>query len=255
MINYPVAIGGVGGSGTRVVAEALIRLGVPLGSNLNKSSDNLDFTRCFRRQDWFMNFPNEKELLAAWDSFIDQGIEYENGALTTSRSTAAPRWGWKEPNTHIFLPFLFKNIPDFKYIHVLRSGLDMAFSENQNQPKNWGKFILNTLCNDQITPTYSLSYWIAANTRALKFQHEMKENFLLINYDELCKNPKKELEKLLLFVNRSGNLDELASFINPPKTIGRYLNEDLSIFSVEQLRQVEIIMQTDIQPSVSHTIG
>jgi len=221
MIDYPVAIGGVGGSGTRVVAEMLMRLGIDLGSNLNTASDNLNFTRCFKRQDWFMNFPDERELSAAWETFIDQGIECEDGTLATSGSTAVPRWGWKEPNAHIFLPFLFKNVPEFKYIHVLRNGLDMAFSDNQNQPKNWGQFILNSPCDDQITPIYSLDYWIAANIRALKFQQEMKGSFLLINYDELCKNPKKELAKLLLFVNRSGNLDELASFINPPKTIAR----------------------------------
>lgn len=245
MIDYPVAIGGVGGSGTRVVAETLIRLGLHLGSNLNTASDNLNFTRCFKRQDWFMNFPDERELSAAWESFIDQGIEGENGVSANSGSTAVPRWGWKEPNTHIFLPFLFKNVPEFKYIHVLRSGLDMAFSDNQNQAKNWGQFILNTPCDDQITPTYSLDYWIAANTRALKFQQEMKENFLLIKYDELCKNPRRELAKLLLFVNRSGNLDEYASHIYPTKTIGRHLKEDLGIFSAEQLRQVEMIMQTE----------
>lgn len=247
MTNFPVAIGGVGGSGTRVVAETLIRLGVPLGSNLNKSSDNLNFTQCFRRQDWFADFPSERELLVAWDSFIDLGIEYENGALTNPRDAAVPKWGWKEPNTHIFLPFLLKNVPDFKYIHVLRSGLDMAFSKNQNQPKNWGQFILNTPCDDQVTPTYSLNYWIAANNRVLKLQQQMKGNFLLIKYDELCKNPKRELEKLLLFVNRRGDVDELASYIYPIKTIGRHLKEDLSIFSAEQLRQVEMIMQTDFQ--------
>ena len=255
MINYPVAIGGVGGSGTRVVAEMLIRSGVHLGSDLNISSDNLNFTRCFKRQNWFENFPDERELLAAWNSFMDQGGDCQNGVPAYSEANPAPKWGWKEPNTHIFLPFLIKNMPEMKYIHVLRNGLDMAFSDNQNQAKNWGQFILNTPCGDQVTPTYSLNYWIAANIRALEFQQKMKANFLLVKYEELCENPKSEVEKILRFVNRRGNLDEHASYVSSAKTIGRHQKEDLSVFSAEQLRQVEILMQTDMKQPVSQTIG
>ena len=39
----PVAIGGVGGSGTRVIAEILIQLGFYIGSDLNSANDNLWF--------------------------------------------------------------------------------------------------------------------------------------------------------------------------------------------------------------------
>ena len=35
-----------------------------------------------------------------------------------------PRWGWKEPNTHIVLPQILKLAPGLKYIHVVRHGLD-----------------------------------------------------------------------------------------------------------------------------------
>ncbi|MBL4743417.1 MAG: hypothetical protein JKX87_02075, partial [Cycloclasticus sp.] len=45
-----VAIGGVGGSGTRLVAEICKECGVFIGSNLNKSNDNL-------------SFPNLKEII------------------------------------------------------------------------------------------------------------------------------------------------------------------------------------------------
>lgn len=37
----PVAIGGVGGSGTRVVAEIVRSLGYYLGGDLNSANDNL----------------------------------------------------------------------------------------------------------------------------------------------------------------------------------------------------------------------
>ncbi len=39
----PIAVGGIGGSGTRVVAAILKELGIFIGDNLNASNDNLDF--------------------------------------------------------------------------------------------------------------------------------------------------------------------------------------------------------------------
>jgi len=50
-------------------------------------------------------------------------------------------WGWKEPNTHIYLEFLSKYFSDLKYIFVIRHGLDMAFSKNQAQLYNWGNLL------------------------------------------------------------------------------------------------------------------
>src|SRR5947207_2715003 len=49
----PVAVGGVGGSGTRVVAALLREAGVYLGADLNDSLDNLWFRLLFRRAQWY----------------------------------------------------------------------------------------------------------------------------------------------------------------------------------------------------------
>ena len=51
--SAPVAVGGVGGSGTRVVAEVMRAFGFYLGSELNAASDNLWFTLLFRRPGWY----------------------------------------------------------------------------------------------------------------------------------------------------------------------------------------------------------
>ena len=45
----PVVIGGIGGSGTRVVAGLLQQLGFDIGSDLNDSLDDLSFTALFKR--------------------------------------------------------------------------------------------------------------------------------------------------------------------------------------------------------------
>ena len=47
--HSPVAIGGVGGSGTRLIAQLLMELGVYMGSDRNDANDNLWFTLLFKR--------------------------------------------------------------------------------------------------------------------------------------------------------------------------------------------------------------
>ncbi|MBI4259891.1 MAG: sulfotransferase, partial [Actinobacteria bacterium] len=48
----PVAIGGAGGSGTRVPARILREAGVYMGADLNRSEDNLWFTLLLKRPRW-----------------------------------------------------------------------------------------------------------------------------------------------------------------------------------------------------------
>ena len=49
IIKPPVAIGGVGGSGTRLIAQILHEAGFYLGDDLSYAIDNLWFTLLFRR--------------------------------------------------------------------------------------------------------------------------------------------------------------------------------------------------------------
>ncbi len=51
--HQPVAIGGVGGSGTRVIASMIAALGYDIGISLNRSLDDLLFTFLFRNPDLY----------------------------------------------------------------------------------------------------------------------------------------------------------------------------------------------------------
>lgn len=58
----PVAIGGVGGSGTRVIAAMVESLGFDPGANLNRPRDDLTFTVLFKRPD---AYPGVRGLIPA----------------------------------------------------------------------------------------------------------------------------------------------------------------------------------------------
>lgn len=274
----PVAMGGVGGSGTRVLGQILAETGCYTGDAVNPAQDSLWFTALLCRMDWFDRFPPDAAIEAAIDLFLramttglDDAPEADDeaqlqaisrdaagrehpllrhrleGTLSSLRLSRGanpsrhPRWGWKEPNTQVFLPWLARAIPDLRYVQVVRSGLDMAFSQNQNQVRNWGRsrfgLDLGTR-QDRIAPALVLDYWIVSNRDAVtQGRTHLKDRFFLLNYDELCDTPKPVLERLFDFLaitaDASGFADRIA-----PRSRNRHEGEDLSIFSRAQLQAV-----------------
>jgi len=174
----PLVIGALGGSGTRVVAQALIESGLHLGSDLNQALDNLWFTLLFKRPVWYAEVveaqPGEiavgfdiltkamagtPQLSAAERAFIRKamlqmamrGHDHDHSGrgiwpivrAQRLRAGAPPPagsvgWGWKEPNSHILLPQLIEHFTELKFVYVVRHGLDMAYSDNRAQLYNWG---------------------------------------------------------------------------------------------------------------------
>lgn len=279
----PIAVGGVGGSGTRVVAEILKRIGIYIGSDLNTSNDNLWFTLLFKRPGWFIKEsqnngygifkglsifekamtgqlkPEIREFIfiarAAFELSIKGHDHLHSGRgmwpikrainILNSRSINLSRyigWGWKEPNTHIYIEYLYTYFNNLRYIHVIRNGLDMAYSNNQAQLFNWGKLFGVDIDSSIPLPKASLQYWIKANRRAIDFGRRLLgRRFLLINFDRLCLDPGYEIVCLLDFleVNKgSVDLESLAALPRTPKTSGRYKDHDLSLFSDEEIAAV-----------------
>ncbi len=252
--DEPVAVGGVGGSGTRLIAGILLQLGFYLGSDLNESLDNLWFTLLFNRiealdcsdEDFGALFSVFRKVMCGSSALAeaqahllraaaecspspDYCVWLSQRAESSIRECAAgarrnPRWGWKEPNTHVVLPRLRSVAPHLRYIHVVRNPLDMAYSRNQNQLGAWGPRFLGT---DSLTPTprFSLKYWLAAHRRVLDTAQAMNGRFLLVYFDRLCADPMRELPSLLEFVGLEASparLDAAASLVRTPDSVGRF---------------------------------
>lgn len=273
--NSIIAIGGVGGSGTRVVAEILKACGFDIGGVKNHALDNLWFNFLLLQPDWLKHFPEDSELDEAIGVFVRGMIRTTATNISESdrsyiqkvakswvdnvplrfwsdnaaeflecRSSAVKSqgWGWKEPNTHIFLPQLIRQIPNLKYIHVVRNGLDMAFSKNVNQLNVWKEFFDLEFNVTEPLPAQLLDYWIAANKRAVKIgKSQLKQNFYCLNYDMLVTEPGQELSRLTHFIGgklSDPSVDSIISQINPT-TIGRHSTENPAIFSASQLQAIK----------------
>ncbi len=272
----PVIIGGLGGSGTRVITDILSKAGIQFGSYLGPALDNLHFgyvTEPFR-DSVLWPFRRMKHLI---DVFIAlqfrRRLSFSNalvlirigfyrsslfnpvaGPFRHARYTwriarryqlpYPPKkpWGWKLPRNQLYLPALNQYFPKCRYIHIVRHGLDMAFSDNLTQLKYYGRFFgvdaHNTLAS---TPSKQLDYWIHTNQQVKKICAEnLKERYLIINYNTLCANPVSTISQLLDFLSipyTDSFVRHLGSQVNPT-TINRYKSEDLAQFSPEQLLAV-----------------
>lgn len=268
--NSPVAVGALGGSGTRVVAEILMEAGIYMGDNLNNAKDNLTFTCLFKRPEWYMNSQKKDrirhlqlfqkimlgEALSVEDRLLYSKAYFTNWNYTIKNKIKAPfrkkpagdfrGWGWKEPNTHHFLKDLAELFPNLRYIHVVRNGLDMAFSGNVQQLKNFGvNYDIPFPADKAQIPAAQLDYWIKANDHTIKLGGSiLGERFYLLKFEELCVNPLDAIKSLLRFLQITlpeAKIQHLATLPKLPSSSGRYEKADLSIFSDDQLERVKNI--------------
>lgn len=279
-LGAPIVVGGVGGSGTRLIAEMLLELGFYMGRAQNGAHDNLWFTLLLKRPRWFhqQGGRSRTKIEQALDLFgrlmrgqrpglrdsaVIARAVLDNCIMTRSAGRGmrmaasflkmfhpmkpAPSsftgWGWKEPNSHVYLRDLAAHFPSMKYIHVIRHGLDMAFSKNQSQLHNWGSLYgIGPADNGSYGPRSSLQYWINANRTAIDCGRAIfGHRFLLIHFDDFCALPEKGVETLLDFLEVSCEDQKrarLASLPRVPRSTGRYRNHDLSVFNDAELQAV-----------------
>jgi hypothetical protein len=252
----PVIVGGVGGSGTRIIAEILKQSGIFMGSLLNVANDNMQLAKKFPymrdiiqdRESINQQFLMKVIHLLNWKSSYEKTIvnrtleQFEKLMFIDyqKRKEEYNGWGWKVPGNYFILKHTATRYKDLKYIHIMRNGLDMAFSSNQNQLTNWGKFYGVDKKNLSL-PRASLNFWYAANKRAILDAKELlNNNFLLIRFEELCFNPEKIITDILNFINIDDlNLSELIKLVKIPDTIDRYKNSDLTVFNKEDFNKLK----------------
>jgi len=260
MTISPIAVGGVGGSGTRVVAAILQQAGIFIGNDLNDALDNRWFPLLFthrgihtlveaefnQRVSLFVAAMTGNRRLTEDDYSIVNQLTARDGfqnntarpderakSLLASVESAVNNraWGWKAPNTHVVIERMARVINGLKYIHVARNGLDMAFSQNQNQLRIWGPRILGDDC--AVTPRNSLRFWCWAHERILQIATGMEPDFLFLKFEDVCSDPETQVRRILTFAGVEADtqlVNRATALVVPPKSIGRHKGQPLDIF-------------------------
>jgi Sulfotransferase family len=283
----PIVVGGLGGSGTRVVEEILRQLNVDTGSDLNTAGDNRWFTFLCKLPRWDLDArtpdsPTMRSLAVletamtgcaeftahdrtlVTESFrrsrswwrIDRLVDDRPPAWLRSRVTSllrsrggdapgASAWGWKEPNSHLFIPHLQAHFGDrLRYVHVIRNGFDMAQSRNQLQLSRWGYRF--GLADPWATSDRSaaLDFWIRANEAAIDNGKALPTgSFFLLRYDDLCASPREEIARFVEFLDLRPTETVLRELVRVPQSgkARRRADCDLGLFGDDRVARVRAL--------------
>lgn len=240
----PVVIGATGGSGTRVVARIVQQGGMFIGTNLNESSDAIDFGEFSTR--WINQFLNRRnsDVLPRIEQRMIQDLTRVLEAHCRPINDSIQVWGWKEPRSIYLLPFFHRQFPDMRFIHVLRDGRDMAFSQNQNQLRKHGRTLLSWRERLASRPVRSITLWSRINQIAADYGESiMKEQYFQIRFEDLCASPVPITEQIFNFVGLTGDVKQIASDeVKPPQTSGRWrLKDEKIIRKLHQAGELELL--------------
>lgn len=219
----PNAIGATGGSGTRVVARILRTGGMFTGTDLNAYEDALPFGAYSDR--WINEFvragggPAPADLLERMRDDLDSLVRSHLSGLPSSASV----WGWKEPRSIYLIPFYDAAMPSLRFLHFLRDGRDMAFSENQNQLVKHGDALLGDELRREKTPVRSIAVWSRVNSAAADYgESRLQDRYLRVRFEDLCAQPTETVRRIYDFFGLEGDAEAATTEVRPPDTLGRW---------------------------------
>jgi hypothetical protein len=220
-----VIIGAVGGSGTRVFARLVRMAGVFMGSALNYAEDSepiMEFHSTWLRR--YLESGGKlsgAEREAAEAEVRQRLVEHLAGHAETGRP-----WGVKVPRNILLLRFWDELFPVFRFIHVVRNGLDMAYSSDRNQLNMVGDLVLGQTERQQPLPLQAIAYWQRVNVAAADFgERHLGRRYLRVRFEDVCTSPERVCAELFEFVGATygaGHATAASEEVDIPLTIGRW---------------------------------
>lgn len=234
-MRSPVLIGATGGSGARILRDALAAAGFYMGYDTMGTGDSVEFADFFDRQvgrvlaatrrlDYTLDMlpeslrgPVHRDLEATLASYLRHHLSI-GGA-----------WGLKGPRILYMLPFFQEQLPEMVFVQMVRDGRDMALSGNQGQLQRYYQPLYGeALSEDLSVPAARL--WAKANIEAADWcrQHLAGRHWLL-RYEDLCCDPHATLRTLFNFLGAALSpalLERLAAAVAPSPGVGRWQQLD-----------------------------
>lgn len=217
----PLVIGAVGGSGTRVFSRIARHAGVFMGEHVDTQEDSVPLSR------FYGQFASE--YLAAGERLDPDRAGEMSGRLRERVAehldglTPSDRpWGVKNPRSMLMLAFWHASFPRMRFLHVVRSGLDMAYSATDNQIRRHGEHLLGA---GMALPRAerAMLWWSRVNTAAADYgEAELGPSYLRVRLEDLCERPRETVGRLFEFIGAERETDEAVAEVVTPESLGRW---------------------------------
>lgn len=217
----PIIIGGIGGSGTRLIAGIIKHAGVYVGKKSNgtlwgSSND------CKTLHGWYLKYADK--ALKGFDE-VECGDIMKRDLFKLIKQfledIETDIYGWKLTSSILYIKF-FNDIFDnnFKFIHLIRDGRDMAISKNRGMYRDYC-YLLNDKYDDETIGKAML--WSKLNLYAYVFGPKyLGKRYLLVRYEDLCNKSKIILKKISELIEKPLDIDIYEKILKPENSIGRY---------------------------------
>ncbi|MFN8222132.1 MAG: sulfotransferase [Gaiellales bacterium] len=242
----PYVIGATGGSGTRVTARIVRDAGMFIGTDLNAYEDALTFGEL---SDTWINRYVAADATAreALEPSMLEDLRKRLDYHLSTKPADAVAWGWKEPRSIYLLPFLDKHMPTLKFLHFIRDGRDMAFSDNQKQLEKHGRTVFDNRWPAWRRPLRSIELWNRVNLQAADFgERVLGERYLCVRFEDLCGKPAETVARIFDFFGLEGDAEAVAAAeVRPPGSLGRWRDEGARLVADIERRGAEALRRFD----------
>jgi hypothetical protein len=233
-------------SGSRLLAGLLAGQGIFMGSELNESHDALplvpvmeflvrhyypDYGRLWDLKPW----PDELEALmvAAFERHLARYDPRQHRA-----------WGWKLCETGFIVPVIDAVFPSARYVHLVRDGRDVAFSDhvapeqplwrkiyfNTDKINEWRGLPLSHRAYERSSHVYNALHWVNSVEVGRMYGAMLRERYRQVRYEDLCARFADTAEALLAFLDCRPDTPALEAVARTVVTgrIGKFRSQPLA---------------------------
>ncbi len=235
----PVILVGRGGSGTRLLSQLALSIGVFLGNKLNISLDSEEWVEDIYKL--AIGVTSTTEIDTQFKS-IDYWVQQlqKRAATILKDGCRSPKdlWGWKLPETILALPQVLKAFPNAYVIHLVRHPLTNSWRRTHRTSRTNNPVGLAVL--EAAYQTYGIepdnihkddpyfrnvitwTYQVKQAYKVLNNREHTNRN-LIVRYEDICDSATREQEKITKFLRikhtQTSSLPEIDSArINPMPT-------------------------------------
>jgi hypothetical protein len=234
----PVVIFNKSHSGSRLLVQLLQDSGVFMGSQLNESGDALALLDLLRHL-VVEYYPDYAPL---WQTgFEDPRLAAFIAAAFPAHLAGCPEsgpWGWKLCETTYILPVIDALFPGARYIHLIRDGRDVAFSDhraphapfwkkvyfNTGSIERWGRLSMTKAAYQRRSHVYNALHWVNSVQVGRTCGSMLRQRYLEVRYENLCRQFPQQARRILDFLGLPADPGVIHSLAGEVRlaSIGKY---------------------------------